>query len=143
MPITFEDNELERFWKINGPFMSGSDFNEELIENLTHVMEYRIPETDKKGSLSHIFSISSASKTLSLSDLDADLEIWEEEEEKRLEYESEREVARQRDIEISLMPFQSKIDLAIENCTKFSNFTEHFPDQLKSHLKLVKRNIYQ
>ena len=45
-------------------------------------MEYRIPETDKKGSLSHIFSISSASKTLSLSDLDADLEIWEEEEEK-------------------------------------------------------------
>ena len=37
--------------------MSGSDFNEELIENLTHVMEYRIPETDKKGSLS-IFLVS-------------------------------------------------------------------------------------
>ena len=134
--FSFEDNELERFWKINGPFMSGSDFKEELIENLTHIMEYRIPETDKKGSLIHIFSISSASKTLSLSDLDADLEIWEEEEEKRLEYESEREVARQRDIENSLMPFQSKIDLAIKNCTQFSNFTEHFPDQLKSHLKL-------
>ena len=134
--LSFEDSELERFWKINGPFMSGSDFNEELIENLTHVMEYRIPETDKKGSLSHIFSISSASKTLSLSDLDADLEIWEEEEEKRLEYESEREVARQRDIENSLMPLKSKIDLAIENCVQFSNFTEHFPDQLQSHLKL-------
>ena len=134
--LSFEDNELERFWKINGPFMSGSDFNEELIENLTNVMEYRIPETDKKGSLSHIFSISSASKTLSLSDLDADIEIWEEEEEKRLEYESEREVARQRYIEKSLMPLQSKIDLAIENCVQFSNFTEHFPDQLKSHLKL-------
>ena len=32
--------------------------------------------------------------------------------------------------------FQSKIDLAIKNCTQFSNFTEYFPDQLKSHLKL-------
>ena len=73
--LSFDDNELERFWKINGPFMSGSDFNEELIKNLIHVMEYRIPETDKKGSLSHIFSISSASKSLSLSDLNADIEI--------------------------------------------------------------------
>ncbi|MAE08819.1 MAG: hypothetical protein CL661_08690 [Bacteroidetes bacterium] len=138
--LSFDDNELERFWRTNGPFMSENDFNDELIENLTHIMEYRIPETDKKGTLSHIFSISSASNSLCLTDLDADLEIWEEEEEKRLEFESEIAVVRQREIETVLAPFQSKIDLAVQSCTQFSNFTDHYPDQLQSNLKIFLKN---